>query len=142
MPKGYAPAVFVSSTCFDLGQVRADLAEFIESLGLDPIISEYASFPVNPNYDAIANCLETVKTRADIFVLIVGARYGQTPRKGKSVTNLEYLEARAKGIPIYVFVSKAVLSFMEVWKKNPDGDYTGVVDSTSVFEFIKKLLIH
>jgi len=139
MPKGYAPAVFVSSTCFDLGQVRADLAEFIETLGLDPIISEYASFPVNPNYDAIANCLETVKTRADIFVLIVGSRYGQTPREGKSVTNLEYLEARAKGIPIYVFVNKSVLSFMEVWKKNPDGDYSGIVDSTSVFEFIEDL---
>ncbi|ACU88346.1 DUF4062 domain-containing protein [Desulfomicrobium baculatum] len=139
MPKGYAPAVFVSSTCFDLGQVRADLAEFLVTLGLDPIISEYASFPVNPNYDAIANCLETVKTRADIFVLIVGARYGQTPREGKSVTNLEYLEARAKGIPIYVFVNKSVLSFMEVWKKNPDGDYTGIVDSTSVFEFIEAL---
>ncbi len=40
MPKGYAPSIFVSSTCFDLSQIRADIGEFIKSLGLDPIISD------------------------------------------------------------------------------------------------------
>ena len=139
MPKGYAPSVFVSSTCFDLGQIRIDLGDFIKSLGLEPILSEHATFPVDPNYDAIRNCLETVKTRADIFVLIVGARYGQTPQNGKSVTNLEYLEARAKGIPIYVFVSKAVTTMLPLWKKNPAGDYTGIVDTPALFEFVESL---
>lgn len=40
MPKGYSPAVFVSSTCYDLSQIRADLKIFIESIGLDPALSE------------------------------------------------------------------------------------------------------
>lgn len=139
MPKGYVPSIFVSSTCFDLSQVRADISDFSKSLGLDPVLSEHASFPVDPNYDAIKNCLETVKTRADIFLLVVGAKYGQTPRSGKSVTNLEYLEARAKGIPVYVFVSKSVLSVLEVWRKNPIADYSGIVDSPSLFEFVDSL---
>lgn len=139
MPRGYVPAIFVSSTCFDLGQLRADLAEFAKSIGLKPILSEHESFPVDPNYDAIKNCLETVKTRADIFVLVVGARYGQTPRNGKSVTNLEYLEARAKGIPVYVFINKTILNILDVWRRNPTADYTGIVDSPSLFEFVDNL---
>jgi hypothetical protein len=139
MPKGYAPSIFVSSTCFDLNQVRADIREFIKSLGLDPILSDYSSFPVDPNNDAIKNCLDTVKARADIFLLIVGARYGQTPRNGKSVTNLEYMEARAKGIPIYVFVNRAILNILEVWKRNPEGNYEGIVDSTALFAFVDSL---
>jgi len=139
MPKGYVPAIFISSTCFDLGQLRADLAEFAKSMGLDPILSEHANFPVDPSYDAIKNCLETVKARADIFVLVIGARNGQPPRNGKSVTNLEYMEARAKGIPVYVFVSKPILNILEVWRKSPAGDYTGVVDSPLLFEFVESL---
>lgn len=139
MPKGYVPAIFISSTCYDLGQLRANLADFVKSIGLDPIMSEYAIFPVDPDYDAISNCMETVKTRADIFVLVVGARYGQIPRNGKSVTNMEYLEAKAKGIPVYIFVNKPVLNIFEVWRKNPTADYNNIVDSTSLFEFVDSL---
>jgi len=76
MPKGHKPAIFVSSTCYDLGQIRADLKQFIESLGLDPILSDFSSFPINPSYDIVRNCRETIKNRADIFILIIGGRYG------------------------------------------------------------------
>ena len=139
MPKGYTPSIFISSTCFDLSQIRSDLSEFIRSIGLEPILSEHASFPINPDYDAIKNCLETVKTRADLFVLVIGARYGFAADNGKSVTNLEYLEARSKGIPVYVFVNKAILNVLEVWRKNPDGDYTGIVDTPLLFNFVESL---
>lgn len=139
MPKGFAPAVFVSSTCYDLSQIRADLKEFIQTHGFEPVLSEFNSFPMNPNYDTIRNCLEVIKNRADIFVLIVGGRYGEQVREGKSVTNLEYLEAKAKGIPIYVFVSKAILNILPVWKSNKNGDYSSVVDSPRLFEFVESL---
>lgn len=89
----HPPAVFVSSTCYDLKQVRADLKAFIESLGLEPVISEYDAFPVDPNVTTVENCLRVVDAKADIFVLIVGGRYGAVQDKGKSVTNLEYLRA-------------------------------------------------
>ena len=139
MPKGFAPAVFVSSTCYDLSQIRADLKEFIQTHGFEPVLSEFNSFPMNPNYDTIRNCLEVIKNHADIFVLIVGGRYGEPVREGKSVTNLEYLEAKAKGIPIYVFVSKAILNILPVWKSNKNGDYATVVDSPRLFEFVESL---
>jgi len=139
MPKGYAPAVFVSSTCYDLNQIRADLKIFIESIGLDPVLSEQNSFPVNPNYDAISNCLENVKNRADILILIVGGRYGFQTDSGKSVTNLEYLEAKSKGIPVYVFVNKSIINILPIWEKNKESDYSNIVDTPKLLDFVESL---
>jgi len=139
MPKGYAPSVYVSSTCYDLSQVRADIRTFLESLGLEPILSEFNSFPINPESGTIENCTEIVKQRADILVLIIGGRYGSQAPIGKSVTNLEYLQARAKGIPIYVFVLKSILNILPAWKKNMNGNFEEIVDSPKLFEFVESL---
>ncbi len=139
MPKGYSPAVFVSSTCYDLSQVRADLREFLEDQGLDPVLSEFNSFPVVPNHDTLQNSLNTVEEKADIFVLVIGGRYGHETDSGKSITNLEYLKAKAKGIPIYVFVHKAVLNILTVWSDNRKGDFSSVVESSKLLEFVQSI---
>lgn len=136
MPRGYPPSIFVSSTCYDLSQVRLDLKRFIEALGYDAVISESSTFPINPQTSTIENCLDAVRTRADILVLIVGARYGTVMiDRDRSITNLEYLEAKAKGIPIYVFISQQILHALPIWRANPNGDYAKVVDSPRLFEF-------
>lgn len=139
MSIAHQPSVLVSSTCYDLAQVRQDLKSFFESMGMIPIMSEFSSFPVNPNLDAIENCLAGVKEKADIFVLVVGGRYGSETENGKSVTNLEYLEAKVKGIPRYVFVQKPILTALSIWQKNRSGDFTGFVDSSKLFEFVESL---
>ena len=103
------PVVFVSSTCYDLKQIRADMKEFIEgTYGFNAMLSEFDSFPIDPCVGTFENCLSNVDQCADVFVLIVGNRYGYVLESGKSVTNLEYLHAKAKGIPMYVFVSKKI----------------------------------
>ena len=139
MTTGHAPSVFVSSTCYDLAQVRYDLRIFLESMGMIPVLSEFNSFPINPNLDAIGNCLSCVKDRADIFVLVVGGRYGSQTETGRSVTNLEYLEAKSKGIPRYVFVQKQILTTLPIWQKNKTADFSGIVDSPNLFEFVESL---
>ena len=139
MPKGYPPSVFVSSTCFDLNQVRADLKRFLIEMGLDPVLSETPAFPVNPQSGPVENCLRAVKERADIFVLIIGGRYGSQNESGKSITNLEYNEAKAKGLPVYIFVLRKILDMLPVWKKNRNGDFDGIVDSVKLFEFVETL---
>lgn len=133
------PAVYVSSTCYDLAQVRQNIREFLESIGVLPVLSEYNSFPIDPNAGAVENCLAGVKNYADIFVLIVGGRYGSITSSGRSVTNLEYIEAKAKGIPRYVFVQKSILTALPIWKKNQSGDFSEVVDSPKLFEFVESL---
>jgi len=131
--------VFVSSTCYDLSQIRTNLYEHLESNGYTPMLSEYANFPINPSEKTIGNCINAVKNNADIFVLIVGNRYGSMLDNGKSITNTELLAAKSKGIPIYVFIDKKMMSILPVWKKNKDGDYTDIVDNTKIFEFISEV---
>lgn len=139
MPKGSPTTLFVSSTCYDLGQVRADLREFAISLGYEPVLSELDSFPVSPAVDTLQNCLAAVRNRADLFVLIVGGRYGSLSKAGLSITNLEYLEATAKGIPAFVFVRSDIITLLPTWKANPGADFSHAVDSLQLFEFVDAL---
>ena len=135
------PTVMVSSTFYDLRQIRNDLADFIISgLGYSTLLSEFPSFPIDPDINTIENCRKRVDKNADILVLIIGGRYGTIDKKTeKSITNLEYLTAKRKGIPIYVFIDKQVLSVLHVWKNNLEGDYSNIVDTTSLFEFIEEI---
>jgi hypothetical protein len=70
----------------------------------------------------------------------MGGRYGSVPDDhDKSVTNLEYLTARAKRIPIYAFVLKEVLAVVPTWESNPDADFSRTVDTVKLFEFIRQV---
>ena len=140
MVSGRTPTVFVSSTCYDLKQIREDIRDFFQnSYGLEVMLSEFDSFPVDPCIGTFENCLKNVDECADIFVLIVGTRYGYVTDKGKSITNLEYLHAKAKGIPIYVFVSKQLYNSLPLWRKNKDSDFSGIVDNTQIFDFVDEI---
>jgi len=58
---------------------------------------------------------------------------------GRSVTSLEYLTARSKGIPVYAFVEKRILAILPLYEANPKGDFSNAVDNPRVFEFVKDL---
>jgi len=136
-----APAIMVSSTFYDLRQIRADLASFISNeLGYVALLSELPSFPIDPDLNTIENCRKRVERDADIFVLVIGGRYGSIDDKTeKSITNLEFLEARQRGLPIYAFVEKGILSILSIWKDNPSSDYSRVVDTPRLFEFVESI---
>ena len=135
------PQVMISSTFFDLKQVRADLARFLEEqLGYAPLISEWSSFPIDPDVNTIENCRRRVELDADVLILLIGGRYGAVDSSSsKSVTNIEYLAARAKGIPIYAFVERKVLAALPFWKANKGGDFSSAVDDSRVFDFVEEV---
>jgi hypothetical protein len=112
------PSVFLSSTCYDLGQLRVDLGTFIErDLGYTAMMSEHPSFPIDPDTTTIENCRRRVDQDADVLVLVVGARHGTVdPATSRSITNIEYVTAKAKGIPVYAFVHKPVLAALPLWR--------------------------
>lgn len=128
--------IFVSSTCYDLSQIRKDLRDFITSLGHNPILSEQNDFPINPQLDNWENCINAVKDYADIFVLIIGNKYGYVGENGKSITNTEYLTAIQKGIPIYTFSLKQMTTILPLWERNPDADFSDIVDNKQIFKFL------
>lgn len=128
--------IFVSSTCYDLSQLRVDLSDFIKHSGHNPILSEFENFPISPELSTIENCIKIVKENADILILIVGNRYGSLIDNGKSITNNEFLVAKEKGIPIFCFIDKSTLNALNFWKDNKDGNFSNIVDNKQIFEFI------
>lgn len=128
--------IFVSSTCYDLSQIRNDLKQCIQDLGHNPVLSELKDFPIDTRLSNAENCINAVNKEADIFVLIIGNKYGSVLESGKSITNVEFLAAFNKGIPIYTFALKQMTNILPVWEKNPDADYSHIVDNNKVFEFL------
>lgn len=134
------PVVFVSSTCYDLKQIREDIKDFFEeNYGFEAMLSEFDSFPIEPCVGTFENCLNNVDKCADFFVLIVGTRYGYITDSGKSITNLEYLHAKAKGIPMFIFVSKQLYNNLPLWRSNKQADFSSIVDNTKIFEFVSEI---
>ena len=128
--------IFISSTCYDLSQIRDDLKHCIIEIGHNPILSEQKDFPINPNLSSTENCINAVNSEADIFVLIIGNKYGSILESGKSITNTEFLAAINKGIPVYTFALKQMVTLLPMWKNNPNADFTYTVDNNKVFEFL------
>lgn len=133
------PTIFVSSTCYDLSQIRSNMKDFIDEMGYEPMLSDFDSFPIDPNQSTVDNCIKNVETRADILVLIVGGRYGSIIDNDKSITNMEYLTAKKEGIPIYVFVKEEILNILPLWQENPDNNFSSVVDTIKLFEFVNNI---
>jgi hypothetical protein len=132
--------IFVSSTCYDLSAVREDLRAHLAALGHEPLLSEYPSFPIDPEDTTVGNCKRNVQQNTDVFVLIVGGCRGSLDSAtGKSVTNVEYDAARQQGIPCFVFVRNSVLTLLRVWEKNAATDFSPTVDNPDVFNFVTRI---
>ena len=134
--------VFVSSTCYDLSSIRAQLRLFISSLGHDPVMSDFNDVLYDPRVHTHTSCIEEV-TGCDVVVLIVGSRYGGSAipdalakidfdsvskesksfdalklRENVSVTQLEVLKAVEQGIPVFSFVDERVWHDHALYEKN------------------------
>jgi hypothetical protein len=114
-----------------------------EELGYQALISESISFPIETDANAIENCRRRVEQDVDILVLIIGRRYGSVEsHSGRSITNIEYGAARAKGIPIYVFVDRSVLTLFEAWRVAKPETRVALgetVDDDRLFTFLEKV---
>lgn len=100
--------VFVSSTCYDLVDLRAELKLALVDGGLEPVMSDDVDyFNVSGRTDSIETCLANVRTSGS-FVCILSQRYGPSLAPAGyadvSATHLEYREAKAHGLPIHLFV--------------------------------------
>ncbi len=136
--------VFVSSTAYDLGILRSALRNFIESLGFEPILSDYSDVLYDPRQHTHASCIAEVKN-CDIVVLLIGARFGGEAIPSVvtdlgerqvadimsansdhkfSVTQAESLTAFDHEIPVFSFVDIGVLHDYRVYALNRDAKIT------------------
>jgi len=147
------PRIFVSSTYYDLKHVRSSLENFVESLGFDVVLSEKGDIAFTPDTPLDESCYREVG-HADVFVLIVGGRYGSEKSEGKdglpkalsdrydSITKQEYGAAVEKDIPVYILIEKAVYSDFETYLRNKDNKSINYahVDSINIFRLIEEIL--
>jgi Domain of unknown function (DUF4062) len=143
---GRVPNVMVSSTYYDLREIRQQLRGLIEDdLGYRALISELPAFPTDPDATTIENCRKRVEEDADILVLVIGRRYGHVDQSsGKSVTNIEYSTARMKGIPVYAFADRSLLTLYEERKKAKHNDraaFDATVDDARLFGFLERVRV-
>jgi Domain of unknown function (DUF4062) len=147
------PRIFVSSTYYDLKHIRSSLEIFIQSLGYDSILSEKGDIAYTADAPLDESCYREAQN-SDIYVLIVGGRYGSEISETKSeaakdfydryesITKQEYKSAAEKDIPIYVLIEKAVHSEFQTFRKNRENSSIKYahVDSINIFHFIEEIL--
>jgi hypothetical protein len=144
-----APKVFVSSTCFDLGEIRDSIRTFIRAFGFDPVLSEYGDVFYHPDLHTHEACIHEI-SNCQLFLLIIGGRFGGSYvyEKDKSITNAEYEAAVTNRIPIFTYVKKSVLENHQLYQDNKDKPFIKEItfpaiekqeDAISIFEFINRV---
>lgn len=108
-----SPRIFISSTCYDLQEIRLQLRLFIENFGYEPVMSEFGDIFYDYAIHVQDACLKEVE-KSNIFVLIIGNNYGSAYHKSlgteehSSITHNEFKKALQTKIPKHIFINKFV----------------------------------
>ena len=71
------PRIFVSSTCYDLHEIRHSLRNFIADFQYEPVMSDYGDIFYEFDQHAQDSCLNEI-AKSQMYVLIIGNNYGST----------------------------------------------------------------
>lgn len=122
---GYSLQVFVSSTCYELRDLRAMVKVWLDQHCIVPIMSEEGGFPHIDGMPPYATCLRALE-ECPLAIIIIDRQYGQTfddwgpyqQYSGLSPTHAEIRHALESGIRALIYVQSDTLNFYEVWCKN------------------------
>ena len=65
------PRVFISSTFYDLKQIRLELDKFIEGLGYEPVRNEVGDIPYGKDEELQSYCYKEISKLIYLFLLLV-----------------------------------------------------------------------
>lgn len=93
--------IFISSTFVDMIPYRDAIAEAIRNCDAVAYgMERFVPAPIRP----LDRCYEEID-ESQIFILLLGHRYGEIDSdSGKSYTELEYIHAKERGLPILAFM--------------------------------------
>ncbi|MCF7964764.1 MAG: DUF4062 domain-containing protein [Methylobacter tundripaludum] len=117
--------VFVSSTVYDLIDIRSEIETLLREFSLTPVMSDSRDngFDSTIQGNSIETCLVNLKTCEQV-ILVLSQRYGPSLKSSgftdHSATHLEYIEAKNHGIPIHFYVRDQLMADYSVWKKTKD----------------------
>lgn len=147
------PSVFVSSTYYDLKHLRSAIDTFIAGLGYEAVLSEKGDIAYAPDAPLDESCYRAAE-QADIFVLIIGGRYGSaaSTESGElpegffdrydSITKKEYDAAESANVPTYILIERGVHAEYQTFRRNRDRTdiVYAHVDSINIFQLIEEIL--
>ena len=136
------PRVFISSTFYDLKQIRAELDKFIRILGYESVRSEHGDIPYGKDKKPADYCMKEIEN-VDILISIIGGRFGSTMQDDKeySVTQKELKTAIDCDKQVYIFIEKNVYVEYETYKinkNNQDINYH-YVDDVRIYKFLDQI---
>lgn len=135
------PRIFISSTFYDLRQVRADLDRFVRSLGYESVLNEKGQIPYGKNDALEGYCYREIIT-VDILIAIVGGRFGANSQHSDySITQQEIKTALDNDKPVFIFVQRDVHAEYDTYKRNKENAsivYAAVTDK-KIYSFLEEL---
>lgn len=135
------PRVFLSSTYYDLKQIRADIEKFIKEMGYEPVLNEHGNIPYGKEDSLEEYCYREIQF-VDIVVSIIGGRFGtESNHSGNSISQIEVKTALEDNKQVYIFIQKAVDNEYNLWCANKEITTINYpnVDNAKVFEFIDQI---
>ena len=135
------PRVFISSTYYDLKQVRNNIGSFVESLGYETVMHENAEVAYTQNNPLEYDCYHEIES-CDIVVCIIGNHFGsQSVDTNLSITMKELTTAIKEKKKVYIFIAKDVYIEYRTYLLNKDsGTFkSAYTDDIRIHEFIEQL---
>lgn len=136
------PRVFVSSTYYDLKNVRADLERFVRERGFDPVLHERGSVAYGNEKELEEYCYEEIE-QCDILVSLIGGRFGTSSAEDEpySISQVELKRAIEIGKQVYLFIERDVLAEYRTYQANKARDDISyaAVDDIRVYRFIDEV---
>ena len=135
------PRVFISSTYYDLKQVRNNIGDFIKGLGYEPIMHEKSGVAYTQNTPLENDCYNELSS-CDIVVCILGNHFGSKSSENDLSITMNELETAIKNKKkIYVFISNDVYIENRTYEINKDNGYfqSAYTDDIKIHEFICSL---
>jgi hypothetical protein len=134
------PRVFISSTFYDLKQIRTDLDNFIRGLGYDVVRNEEGGIPYGTNENLEDYCYNEIAS-IDILVAIIGGRFGSVSREDNySISNEEIKTAISHNKQVYIFIEKDVDAEYYTYLKNKSSNIVySHADDVRIYQFIEEI---
>lgn len=148
--------VCISSTCYDMHAIRAQLRSMLIGIGYEPVMSDQGDVIYDPRIHTHTSCLREVEN-CDVVVLVIGSRFGGTSvpkalelidmdrladlsrsdRFGEdktkiSITQAEVLQAIQTGIPVFAFVDSGVMRDHLTYEKNKNKPIISQIEFSSI----------
>lgn len=135
------PRIFVSSTFYDLRQVRGELERFIREMGYEPVLNERGHISYGSNEALETYCYREIE-KTSILISIIGNKFGSQSKDNEqySISNMELRTAIKQGKQVYVFVDNGVLSEYKTYLKNKNKDIIyHHVDDVRIYKFLEEI---